>query len=149
MKVGFTGTQTGMTNQQYGTVSALMTRMHAEEGHHGDCKGADCQFNRICIDLDIPIVVHPPINPAKRGFCAAKNLVHRPKKEYLQRNKDIVDECDILIACPKGEKEELRSGTWSTIRYARKRGIKTVVVYPSGASEYLVDLYNYIGDLKC
>ena len=44
------------------------------------------------------------------------------------RNKDIVNSCDILIACPENDKEVIRSGTWSTIRYAKKIN-KTVLLF--------------------
>ena len=132
MKVGFTGTQTGMTGAQIKTVEELLSRLHPEEAAHGDCLGADADFNTLCNKYDIPIVLHPPTNPSKRAFCAAKTMRTRPKKEYLERNKDIVNETDLLIACPKGEKEELRSGTWSTIRYAKKVGKKVIVVLPNG-----------------
>ena len=44
-----------------------------------------------------------------------------PPKPYLKRNEDIVNKCDVLIACPIDKnKEILRSGTWATIRKARK-----------------------------
>jgi hypothetical protein len=41
-------------------------------------------------------------------------------QNYLQRNKDIVNNCNYLIACPYSNKEQLSSGVWSTIRYAKK-----------------------------
>lgn len=44
-----------------------------------------------------------------------------PEKPYLKRNDDIIKNSQILIACPIDKtKEILRSGTWSTIRKARK-----------------------------
>ena len=46
---------------------------------------------------------------------------------------EIVDESDFLIGTPKGFCEELRSGTWSTIRYARKKGMEITIVYPDGS----------------
>ena len=46
------------------------------------------------------------------------------EKIYLQRNLDIIKNSNILIACPINKnKEELRSGTWSTIRQAKKQNI--------------------------
>lgn len=136
MKIGFTGTQKGMTSSQYNTVRTILDSVPVEECAHGDCIGADAQFNRLCIEFDFPIIVHPPINPSKRAFCAAKNLHHRSKKPYLERNKNIVNECDLLIACPKTSKEETRSGTWSTVRYAKKMKKRVVIVYPSGIQSY-------------
>lgn len=41
-------------------------------------------------------------------------------QNYLQRNKDIVNNCKYLIACPYSNKEQFSSGVWSTIRYAKK-----------------------------
>ena len=41
------------------------------------------------------------------------------------------DETDMLVACPKGP-EEVRSGTWSTVRFARKRGKRIVIIMPDG-----------------
>ena len=49
-----------------------------------------------------------------------------PEKEYIERNHDVVDTCDLLIAMPNTELEVVRSGTWATIRYARK--LKKVIV---------------------
>jgi hypothetical protein len=48
---------------------------------------------------------------------------------YLARNDKLVELADRLIAFPKTSKEVLRSGTWATIRRARKKGIP-VDIYP-------------------
>jgi len=53
-------------------------------------------------------------------------------KPYLDRNQDIVDGADILIAAPNEDKEIVRSGTWSTVRYARKSKKKIILVLRSG-----------------
>ena len=45
---------------------------------------------------------------------------------YLERNKNIVNAVDFIIAAPDGP-EKVRSGTWSTVRYAKKVGTKGVV----------------------
>jgi hypothetical protein len=39
----------------------------------------------------------------------------------------------VLLAVPKGMIEELRSGTWSTIRRAKKHGINVVICWPDGS----------------
>lgn len=51
---------------------------------------------------------------------------------YLQRNKVIVDRCGVLVAAPGEAQEQLRSGTWSTIRYARRVGRPVIMVLPDG-----------------
>jgi hypothetical protein len=43
------------------------------------------------------------------------------EKPYLERNLNIIKYSFVLIACPIDKnKEEFRSGTWSTIRQAKK-----------------------------
>src|SRR5688572_8508535 len=135
MKIGFTGTQIGMTQAQKKAVTEFLKSSKPEEVHHGDCIGADEDFHNICLYLDIPVVIHPPVKDSKRAFCKNYKEI-RKSKEYLERNHDIVDETDCLIACPKSEKEELRSGTWATIRYARFVNRNETIIYPDG---------NYIG----
>ena len=56
----------------------------------------------------------------------------RTPRPYLSRNKDIVRETDMLIATPAEAEEQRRSGTWSTIRFARKLGKPVFVIWPDG-----------------
>lgn len=132
MKAGFTGTQDGMNAYQKIGIHKILLALKKNgygQFHHGDCVGADAQAHEIANDMNYTIVIHPPINPKKRAYC--KNAYEvKPEKEYLDRNHDIVDETDLLIATPKGE-EELRSGTWSTIRYAKKQNKNIVIIYPN------------------
>lgn len=53
-------------------------------------------------------------------------------RPYLDRNHDIVDATDVLIAVPNSVKEELRSGTWATIRYAKRTKQPLMVIPPDG-----------------
>jgi len=48
---------------------------------------------------------------------------------YMKRNDRIVYHSDVLLAFPRKGTEELRSGTWATIRRGRNKGIP-VWVYP-------------------
>jgi len=132
IKYGFTGTSKGMNKIQYNNIKSLLQKDLSNnlqiEVHHGDCIGADTDFHNICRELsdNIKIIIHPPSNDKKRSFCKSDDI--RPEKEYLTRNKDIVNETNILIACPESAVEQLRSGTWSTVRYARKVN-KIVILY--------------------
>ena len=115
--VGFTGTQEGMSYEQ--TNALRQALIGATELHHGDCIGADAQAHDIAREIGgIRIVIHPPTDPSRRAF--KRGDIIREPKPYLERNHDIVDESASLIAAPKSDVEELRSGTWATVRYARK-----------------------------
>lgn len=48
---------------------------------------------------------------------------------YMARNDALVDGADLLLAFPRSMQEELRSGTWATVRRAWKRDIN-VMYYP-------------------
>lgn len=136
--VGFTGTQQGMSESQWMSVYKMMTGLarhgYTFTAHHGDCIGADKEFHGICRRSPglAGIIGHPPDLGWKRAHCDFDSTA--PPLPYLERNRVIVDCCQILIAAPKehGTDEALRSGTWSTVRYARKRGKRIYIVRPSG-----------------
>jgi len=127
MKVGFTGTRKGMTPVQLLRVGHLLDGLRPQEVHHGDCIGADKQFNDM-VYKRIRCLIHPPENDKYRAHCKG-SLVY-PAKPYIDRNHDIVDETDMLIAAPAQPNPIVRSGTWSTVRYARQRGKFVILVKP-------------------
>ncbi len=129
-KIGFTGTQQGMTDLQQSEFERVLLKLNPIDFHHGDCVGADAQASTVAELRGIYIVLHPPINRGKRAFMPSNE--QRKPKEYLTRNHDIVDECEHLIACPGETTEQLKSGTWSTIRYARRVQKPITIVYPDG-----------------
>jgi hypothetical protein len=132
MKIGFTGTQQGMTEKQQEEFVKLIQEFNPTEFHHGDCIGADKQANDFVFAIykgKAKIVIHPPVNPAKRAWCNTWDDM-RPQRDYLKRNHDLVNETDLLIATPKEANEVVRSGTWSTIRYARKQNKEVMIIAP-------------------
>jgi hypothetical protein len=138
MRVGFTGTRDGMTEPQEAAFLDWCEVTSFREFHHGCCVGSD---ERAAAFVDTfgeerPVIHGHPSN--LRGMTSPKAVrvsdnVSRPKSP-LYRNRDIVDACDILLACPKGP-EERRSGTWATIRYARKIGRLVKIIQPDGTIE--------------
>jgi hypothetical protein len=120
MKIGFTGSRQGMSQPQMENFVMLLKKMGMTEFHHGDCVGADEEAHAIVRDFfpNVQIVIHPPTSAGKRAFCVGDET--RESLPYLTRDRKIVDECEFLFAAPLRNTEELRSGTWSTIRYARK-----------------------------
>jgi hypothetical protein len=69
MKIGFTGTQVGMTDRQKAAVKELLLSLKVTELHHGGCLGADFDVDEICGVLEISIVIHPPEIASKRAFA--------------------------------------------------------------------------------
>lgn len=138
MKIGFTGTQENICNDmQYDLLIAVLLELdELAEAHHGDCCGADQSFHWVVehTQPQAEIHIHPPANDNKRAFCDGH--VYYDVKDYLDRNRDIVDACDVLIACPRTMSEELRSGTWATVRYARKVGKPVAILWKDGKYTY-------------
>ncbi len=127
LKVGFTGSREGMTQKQKEAFIDFISKHTITEFHHGDCMGADAQAHQM-VHAKIPTISHPPTDQKLRAFT--ENAVTKAPKEYLVRNHDIVDESDVLIATPKTATEELRSGTWATIRYAQKQDKCIIILAP-------------------
>jgi len=132
-KVGFTGTRVNITKEQTKAFKKLIKSFNMIEFHHGDCVGWDAEAHKTIKKMKLPhhveIVIHPPHYNGYRAYC--KGHLVLPTKPYLDRNKDIVDQSDMLIACPAG-KEKLSSGTWSTVRYARKKDKPVYIILPNG-----------------
>lgn len=130
--VGFTGTRNGMT---YAQTEAVAELLHGYKVlHHGDCVGSDRQAHGLATVIGLKTESHPPKNPTLRAYCMA-DVVHEPK-DYIPRDRDIVDASCRLIAAPAGMTEAMRSGTWTTVRYARKVGQPVSIVYPDGSVEH-------------
>ena len=134
---GFTGTKYLMSVRQMNSMRNLL-RGHPEwmEAHHGDCVGSDKMFHDFCrIDRpDITIVGHPPVLDKHRAFCVFDKI--HPEKDYFERNEDIVNHSRVMMAVPKLDVEEIRSGTWHAIRYTRKMRKALIIIWPSGRIEY-------------
>lgn len=135
-KAGFIGTRHGMTKAQQESLKELLRRKKIEEFHHGDCVGSDQQAHQIVDDLrtlkrkqSIKVVGHPAKWEKYRAHCQC-DIEHDPDT-YNRRNKDIVDGTDFLIATPDS-KERGGSGTWITVRYARKHKKRIYIVHKSG-----------------
>ncbi len=138
MKIGFTGTQKGMNSKQLEELRRFLQQIEAHELHHGDCMGADAQAHAIATALGLRIVIHPPTNPIKRAFCKGDKTL--PEQEYIYRNYHIVEDTEMLIAAPKTDYYQLRSGTWATVRYALLLSKYVVILLPSGGIKSMSSL---------
>ena len=125
MRIGVTGSRNDRPVSVIERLQARLVEMGATELHHGDCVGFDRQAHEVAAALGLRIVVHPPTINSLRAYCEASEVL--PPLDYLARNRAIVDAVDYLIAAPDGP-ERQRSGTWSTVRYAKSRGVRGVVL---------------------
>jgi predicted Rossmann fold nucleotide-binding protein DprA/Smf involved in DNA uptake len=132
MILGFTGTRAGMSYAQKTELARLLDekfRMNLGEFHHGDCLGSDAEAHAIAIEKGWRVVIHPPDKSFARAYCtgAVDTLMPSP---FLERNHRIVNLCNVLIATPEYHVEQLRSGTWATIRYARQQQKQIIIINP-------------------
>ncbi len=134
MKVGFTGTRHGMADVQKRMVAWHMGDLQMTELHHGDCIGADAQAHNIAVEHGRKVVIHPPVDETYRAFCGGYDVCLLMKTHFA-RNRDIVDETDVLIGAPYNAKEQGRGGTWYAISYARKQGKPVYIIWPDGTEK--------------
>jgi len=135
-RLGVTATRHGLSDSQRDhaerTFVDLLTEWDEIEFHHGRCVGGDEEtlliaksFGSRVRTVAHPAIIHPNM------ISQVTSDVELPAKPPLKRNVDIVDVVRMLLAYPHQEHEVIRSGTWSTIRYARKTMRLHTVVPPA------------------
>lgn len=120
MKIGITGSREGMSDSQKENFVLLLQKMGMTEFHHGDCLGADAEAHAIVREFfpNVRIVIHPPKSNSLQAHCVGDES--KEPLGYIVRDKNIVDAVEFLFAAPLRTQEQVRSGTWTTVRYARK-----------------------------
>lgn len=132
MRAGVTGSRNGFARDaQREGVFKILSR--ADCLHHGDCVGVDEECARA---FRGETIAHPPDNVSLRSSFFSDIIM--PAKPYLDRNRDIISSIRYLTAAPDGFQEKRRSGTWATIRYAKKVGVPVFIVYPDGSVDAIV-----------
>jgi hypothetical protein len=135
-RLGFTGTRRGLTDKQSQVLWGLLGDLRSKgyiEFHHGDCVGSDSSAALMATRLSFKTIAHPCDLLKHRSFTPS--VQYYPVLPPLQRNKAIVECSDLMIATPATMSEELRSGTWHTIRYARKTLVSIIIIWPDGRVE--------------
>lgn len=131
LRVGVTASRYASQPAQYGALARLLAVLDVAELHHGDCVGGDADAHALALSYGIPVIVHPPVRPELRTFSLGA-YAYRTARDYHERNRAIVDDTTLLIAVPTSAIEQLRSGTWSTVRYARSLQKPVALVFPDG-----------------
>jgi len=139
--VGFTGTRIGLTDRQKVALNEVLLARWPLELHHGDCEGGDETAHCLCDSKGNAAVLHPPKCDEFRAFCSSlvavggyDSVTILPADEYLVRDEAIVRDVEELVACPREHTgERVRSGTWTTVRRARAKGIPITIIRPDGS----------------
>lgn len=150
--IGITATRDGLTARQFTSVFQLFRNIKTvcdnsykiAKLHQGCCVGGDEQLTIAAIALGMDVAAHPPTD-SKLLSKLALDLSHTKSEPlpYLERNRVIVDQCDTIIAAPNNYENMLRSGTWSTYRYAKLNFKKIFLVLPNG----VVQRWSHEGDI--
>lgn len=69
------------------------------------------------------IIIHPKHLHWNHELAKVDFKLRPVLGDYMDRNDVLVRDADILIAYPSSCQEVIRSGTWATVRRARKRDI--------------------------
>lgn len=150
-RIAFTGTRRGITRPQVVALTDVMTvlRLSAprvpfdeREFLHGCCVGADRSAHDLVHATRWWKIVGYPGREDQREWAmqiyrgGSLRVVHpvpSGRSPELARNHDMVDDSTILVACPGEHTERLRSGTWATVRYARKKAVPVIIITPVGS----------------
>lgn len=137
MILGFTGTKLGMTPAQHDAFRRFVRRFPVSRFVHGGCVGSDTLAHGAvrAFHPEIMIEIHPSNISGTRGVTVTVPMGRceiYPELPPLERNRIIVSRIHGLFAVPRTDREEIRSGTWATVRYAREIGCPVYVVQQSG-----------------
>lgn len=132
MKYGVTGTRSEMTIEQLDNVREFLyvNRNMDNTLNHGDCVGVDVKVADMATDMGYMVINHPPLKDDLRAFHQSDEI--REPFSYFKRNRNIVDESDILLVVPYQNEWCANGGTWYTHDYANKHSKDIIIFYPNG-----------------
>ncbi len=121
-----------MTQEQMVLFAGVINELGVTEFYHGDCLGADKDAHDLVVTFgDIAIKKRPCDLESQRAWTLEGDCIAEPEPP-LDRNRKLVDDGDTLVATPGEQQEELRSGTWATIRYAKRQQKPIIIIWPNG-----------------
>lgn len=129
--IGVTGTRLGLSKFQLLWLEKFLTYNKSKVLHHGDCVGVDTQVAIQFAKVDAYIIAHPGNIKNMQANCVVNDLI-MPWSDTLVRNRFIVNHSSLLLAFPATTHQIAHSGTWSTIRYAKKQSKPVLIISPDG-----------------
>lgn len=134
-----TGTRRGGTPYQIAAVGWLWSRYGITKLHNGDAIGVDAQLYHLAKAFRAKVELHPPTNPKYRAFCGLLDCVVTdteaiwwPEKPFKVRDRDMVNESEVVVSVQWKAKELETGGTRYTTDYARERKLPLALVWPNG-----------------
>jgi len=135
MRISFTGTRQGMSPWQRQQFLFLLREIGGSMStfSHGVCVGADVEAHamvREVLGKRLFVAAFPSTAKTRASMPHEECQSWARPKPPLERDKDIVDfGKDLLVAAPLQMSEVLRSGTWSTVRYARRTRVPVKILW--------------------
>lgn len=149
-RLGFIGVRRGLTLPQFESVARILVR--------GQCRGAVSDVVEVVhsndgwAGRDLVRIARWMSKPPRSTVVDCGGTAEEPPPLTLESlaswadfsietssvpawNRKIVDESDVVLACPPVMVEEFRSRTWAAVRYARQLGKSVIVVLPDGCIE--------------
>jgi hypothetical protein len=130
--LGITGTRDGPRPAQTAATLKFMRGLKPYRVVHGGAPGFDMIAHGIAEALRVREIEVHPSTVRSQSIIAGAGVVVYPELPPLERNHVIVKRVYGLLACPKTDDEELRSGTWATVRYAREAGVPVYLIKQDG-----------------
>jgi hypothetical protein len=123
MDIGFTGSREGMTRAQADQLAFVLGMLHCPAApppkfHYGTHEDA-----ALLADEEAAAIA------GRLGFVLVPHYAQRGSE--LDRDRRQAAAVDIMLAAPRTNAEQQRSGTWATVRYARDLG-KPVILLSTG-----------------
>ncbi len=120
MKIGITGSRDFTDKQSFkncldNIINSIGNKNTAIIA--GGCAGADTLAKNYAFERGLEYIEYLP------KFKTDKSIAYHPRY-YLDRNKEIVNACDLLVAFYDGKSK----GTGYTINYAQKTGKKYLII---------------------
>lgn len=130
-KVGFTGSRSLTEKDRWILEPAIEAIPDRVVIVTGACVGVDAQIARIATEHRKYVHTIVPadrtrVDPFFVDYCVSYEEMPPSSEPYRDRNQRIVDYSNVLIAFPAYKEEHpksRRSGTWMTVRMARKQGV--------------------------
>lgn len=150
-EVAFTGSHSvRLTRERMSAIGDLLAprwqfplahqpRINRNHFHHGSCVNGDDQAGWVAHKMGYYIIVHPPLDDKLRAYSYYDSM--EKEADYLQRDRDMVDQSRFLISAPDHYVTEMpknrrgMGGTWYTTKYAFSVHRDGAFVWPDASIE--------------